>query len=170
MIPIKERTIESRVIKLRNGELQGDTFCPNLYTLCNNPLSWLIRSFKGYMMSTPIKEKITHTLFIDDLKIYADSVTSALFVLNMIKPRMLDCGLEWNKKKCKGCFLKKGKYTQCEDLLLDDDSKIECLKEGETYKFMGVQQYVKLDKKYIRNLLINYCKTKNSYNLEVQFI
>ena len=160
MIPIKERTIESRVIKLRNGELQGDTFCPNLYTLCNNPLSWLIRSFKGYMMSTPIKEKITHTLFIDDLKIYADSVTSALLVLNMIKPRMLDCGLEWNKKKCKGCFLKKGKYTQCEDLLLDDDSKIECLKEGETYKFMGVQQYVKLDKNTLETSLSTTVKQR----------
>ena len=85
VIPLKDKCVETKAIKLRNGELQGDTYCPNLYTLCNNLVSWLIRSFKGYVLSKPIKEKVTHSLFIDDLKNYSNSVKEAVVSLNKIK-------------------------------------------------------------------------------------
>ena len=153
VIPLKEKTIESQPIKLKNGELQGDTFCPNLYTLCNNLVSWVIRSFNGYVLSKPIKEKVTQTLFIDDMKNYWASPKAAVPGLNMIKSCMKDCGLEWNEAKCKGCFLKKGKFCEHEDLILEDETKIECLKEGESYKFMGVYQSIQLDKNRLESSL-----------------
>ena len=59
---------------------------------------------------------------------------------------MADCGLQWNRDKCKGCFLKSGKVEECADLMLNDHTKIECLKMGETYKFMGIYQSTKMDK------------------------
>ena len=55
---------------------------------------------KGYVLSSPIKEKVTHSLFIDDLKVYNNSIKAAVNALNVIKSCMLDCGLEWNEKKC----------------------------------------------------------------------
>lgn len=60
---------------------------------------------------------------------------------------MADCVLQWNMDKCKGCFLKSGNIEQCDDLILNDNTKIECLlKMGETYKFMGIYQSTKVDK------------------------
>ena len=72
-IPVKEGVKESGVIIISNGILQGDSFCPALYTLSKNVISWLVRSFEGYTLAKPISTKITHTLFIDDLKGYAKS-------------------------------------------------------------------------------------------------
>ena len=95
-IPVKEGVVESNVINLTNGELQGDTMCPNLYTLCGNPVAWSLRATHGYVLSAPIKEKITHTLFIDDLKGYVRSTKIAIEVLSILKSRMADSGQEWN--------------------------------------------------------------------------
>ena len=146
VIPLKDGPVESTPIELTNGELQGDTYCPNLYTLCNNLVSWLARSFDGYVLSTPIKQKVTHTLFIDDMKNYWATLRALLYGMNLIKACMKDCGLEWNEKKSAGCFLKRGKFSEHVDLIMDDGTVIKCLKEGETYKFMGVYQSTQLDK------------------------
>ena len=73
VIPVKDGNKESCVIRINNGILQGDSFCPGLYTLSKNVISWLVRSFEGYTLSKPIAFKLTHTLFIDDLKGYAKS-------------------------------------------------------------------------------------------------
>ena len=67
---------------------------------------------------------------------------------------MKDCGLEWNEKKCKACFLKSGKFQECDDLVLYDGKKIECLKEGESYKFMGIHQSIKLEKDKLESSLL----------------
>ena len=61
VVPLKDGLVESSVIDLKNGELQGDTFCPNSYTLCNNLVSWVIRSLKGYIKN----EKFRTTLISD---------------------------------------------------------------------------------------------------------
>ena len=145
VIPVETGNVESKVIKLTNGELQGDTFCPNLYTLCNNPLSWKLRSFKGYTMSTPIKDKVTHSLFIDDLKGYAMSIRTGEAIMNTIKPLMADSGCEWNAKKSKACYNSKGKVVERDDMIMEDGTKISFLKPGETYKFMGVHESNEFD-------------------------
>ena len=146
VIYLKDGAVESTPIELSNGELQGDTYCPNLYTLCNNLVSWIARTHDGYVMSKPIKKKVTHTLFIDDMKNYWASIRAGIAGMSLIKACMRDCGLEWNEKKCKGCFLERGKFVEHADLILDDGSKIECLKIGESYKFFGIYQSVRLDR------------------------
>ena len=120
------------------------TFCPKLYTLYNNLVSWLIRSLNGYVLSKPIKEKVTHSLFIDELKTYSYSLKSGIATLNLIKPCMLDCGLVWNAKKCKICFLKRGKLFDCGEITLGDGMKMKCLEEGETYKFYILTSFKQL--------------------------
>ena len=41
-----------------------------------NLVSWVIRSTEGYVLSKPISKKVTHTLYIDDLKGYSDEIKS----------------------------------------------------------------------------------------------
>ena len=146
VIQLEDGPVESTPIELTNGELQGDTYCPDLYTLCNNLVSWVARSTDGYILSKPIKKKVTHTLFIDDMKNYWASIIAGIVGMSLIKACMKDCGLDWNEKKCKGCLMIRGKFVEHEDVLLDDGSKIECLKVNETYKFMGVYESIRIDK------------------------
>ena len=75
-------TEKSPVIKFRRGLLQGDSICGCLYTMSINPTAWKLRTHDGYQLSKPAQGKMTHSLFVDDLKIYAKSkekLTKALF-------------------------------------------------------------------------------------------
>ena len=114
----------------------------------------IIRSTSGYVMSAPIKEKITHTLFIDDLKGYTKSIKTAGEVLIKLKSRMADSGQEWNLSKCKGLFIHKGKVEEGDDLVLEDGSVLELLKKDENYKFMGVHQTNQYDMSYLEPKLL----------------
>ena len=140
-IPGKDGSVESDTIQFWNGELQGDSFSPAMYTLTTNPVSWKIRSFQGYVLSKPIKEKVTHALFIDDLKCYVKKKLVKKTIMT-IKKCMRDSALLWNSKKCKRANLIKGKFdiVAVENIELDDGFVIESLKEGELYKYKGVPQ------------------------------
>ena len=72
----------------------------------------------------------------------------------------MNCGLEWNPSKCKGCLLKRGKFSEYEDLVLYDGTKMKCLEEGDTYKFMGVYQNIKLDKDRLESSLLKMVKQR----------
>ena len=144
-IPVVDGYKESRLIHLNNGILQGDSYCPALYVLTMNVVSWLIRSSEGYMMSKPISKKVTHTLYIDDLKGYVRTLAKLNYMLNLIYNCMRDAGLLWNPKKCKFMALRRGKFCWYEDITLNSGTIIKCLKEGEDYKFMGVPQSSKLN-------------------------
>ena len=180
-IPVKEGYKDSRNIQLLSGILQGDTYCPQLYCLSKNVVGWVIRSSEGYKISKPISLKVTHTLFIDDLKGYVKSFASLVFMLNLIKKYMKDAGLEWNPKKCKFFALIRGHYRFYDDITLDDGDVIKCLKENENYEFLGVPQHTKIDAETLQKEIlktvqkrshiiwssalsdINKCKASNTF-------
>ena len=140
-IPTSEGVQESRIIKFSNGELQGDSLGPAFYTLAKNPPSWVIRQRDGYTLSAPIKKKVTHTLFVDDLKKYDKSKVTLTRSLELIRNMMADAGLLWNEKKCKCVHMKKGKVeTEEGDVVLSDGFKVKCLQSTDTYKFLGVPE------------------------------
>ena len=64
---------KSLVIKFRRGLLQGDFICGCLYTMSINPTAWKLRTHEGYQLGKPVQGKMTHSLFVDDLKVYAKS-------------------------------------------------------------------------------------------------
>ena len=70
-----EKILTSRKINIRKGFLQGDSYSPVGFCLTEIPISMLIEETDGYTMGQKDKErvKITHSLFIDDLKIYQES-------------------------------------------------------------------------------------------------
>ena len=140
-IPTAQGVIQSRLIHFSNGELQGDSLGPLLYTLAKNPISWVLRQQEGYVLSAPIKEKVTHALFVDDLKKYDGSVPALGRNLQITRNMMGDAGLGWNEKKCKCAHLKRGKMF-IEDLTLEDGFKLKCLDSLDLYKYLGVPECV----------------------------
>ena len=65
----KEGYETSDVIRFNKGLPQGDALCPRLFTLCLNPISWKLKASEGYKLSRPLSGKITHLLYLDDMKI-----------------------------------------------------------------------------------------------------
>ena len=54
---------------------------------------------------------------------------------------MGNAGLEWNMKKCKVMHIERGKLVMLDgDIRLYDNTIIECLKDSESYKFLGVPE------------------------------
>ncbi len=64
-----EAGVVSRLVKFRRGLYQGDSLSPFLFTLAIAPLSHMLRRWGGFV-SDYHPNPVTHTLFMDDLKIY----------------------------------------------------------------------------------------------------
>ena len=96
------------------------------------------RTTEGYRLSKPLSTIVTD-LYIDDLKIYADSEKKLNTALRSTRGKMQDSGLQWNPKKCSVVHVKKGvKVEDVEGVKFDEASVIQCLKEGKQYNFLGV--------------------------------
>ena len=142
VIPLAEHDVISEPIFIKSGVLQGDVICPNLYTLSTNPMSWELRRFEGYKLSKPLKGKITHVLFIDDLKTYNNSQKSQCITMSHAKSIMQDAGLTWNVKKTKVANIKRGIADISEShLQLNDASLIPYLESEDSYKFLGILEH-----------------------------
>ena len=63
----------SETIQFKKGLQQGDALCPLLFTLYLNPIAWKLRAAEGYKLTKPVSQKVTHLLYVDDLKVYASS-------------------------------------------------------------------------------------------------
>ena len=63
----------SDTIQFKKGLPQGDALCPFLFTLCLKLIAWKSSAAEGYKLTKPISQKVTHLLYVDDLKVYASS-------------------------------------------------------------------------------------------------
>ena len=141
VVPLENEDFVSESISITNGVFQGDVPSGDLFTLSLNPVAWELRRYAGYVVSKPVSSKITHLFFIDDLKVFCGSLTSLINILSAIKEKMEDAGLFWNAKKCNVIILKRGKIDlTCDEIVLDDGTKIKCLKDEDLYKFLGVPE------------------------------
>ena len=73
---------------------------------------------------------------------------------------MEEAGLLWNDKKCKFMSIKKGKFAFAVDITLTYGSIIKCLKQDETYEFMGISQRLKMEDKSLAQDLLKTVKQR----------
>lgn len=124
----------------RRGVPQGDTLSPRLFCLALAPISYALeQAVKGYTFSHERLEdpyKITHLLYVDDLKVYAqtsDDLNNALRTVRCLSEKV---GLQFNQKKCSTAHLG-GKYEKFE--------QVPVLELGQTYKYLGIEQWLGTD-------------------------
>ena len=129
---------ESSKVTIRKGILQGDSLCPKLFTIYINPVAWKIRVTDGYILSKPIRLKITQLMFIDDLKVFAANEKILHLVLKLIQKCMEDLNMEWREKKFSIMNVKRGKPEEHPDLHLSETTKIRAVSENAPYKFLGI--------------------------------
>ena len=63
-------------------------------------MAWLLKSTEGYKLSKPTDDRVTHLLYIDDLKVFASTGSKINTVLRSEVGAMKDLGLHVNPKKC----------------------------------------------------------------------
>ena len=91
---IHRRKIERKSTKKENEILQGDSYSPVGFCLTEVYISMLIEETDGYTMGQRDKERVkrTHSLFINDLKIYQECHRKLKVVNEMIVKASMDTG------------------------------------------------------------------------------
>ena len=104
--------------------------------------------------------KITHLLFVDDLKLYAKSENKISVVKKKVKEMYEDIGMPWGLEKCASLHIVRGKVSKGEDLLIEANGSISVMESSDKYKFLGkYENFEQLDmftfqKEYLRRLNI----------------
>ena len=128
-------------MRYRRGLFQGDSLSPLLFCLCLAPLSYGLRRLEGYKCDS-LGGKITHQLFMDDLKVYArgeESLDRALTVVDEVSTAI---GMKLGLRKCAVAHMVRNRLVKM-DYDLPKGRSIKSLEGGEYYKYLGVEQIFK---------------------------
>ena len=119
-------------VKVKRGIFQGDSLSPLLFCLAIDPLSKLIKKEQiGYSLSKSrkkddkIKDQISHLLFMDDLKLYAEDEHGLEKLIEVVHAFSKDIGMEFGLDKCAKCTIKKGKKIKGVDIEIEQGQFIE---------------------------------------------
>ena len=106
--------------------------------LSMNPTTWWLQSIKGYTYLHNKQEKLTHLLYVDDLKTYHKSAQKALLLTKTAKSMFEDIGLFWGLDKCATINIVRGKLqTNEENVSISDTEELKILGTDDHYKFLG---------------------------------
>ena len=146
------RVITSRWIKIRKGFLQGDSYSPVGFCLSEVPVGMLLEDTEGYLMGEPGNRSLkrTHSLFIDDLKVYQRDHNKLKIANEVIVKASQDTGACYGVKKCAEIVFERGRMISGEGLeVLTERMKALDPSQNEVYKFLGCEQGAKMDVKAI---------------------
>ena len=133
----------SRWIRILCGFLQGDSYSPVGFCITEIPVCILLQHSRGYRMGEPGNHVIkrTHSLFVDDLKVYQESHKALKIVNEIIVQASHDTGACYGVSKCAEIIYQNGKMVRGEGLqVLEERMKMMNPDENEIYKFLGIEQ------------------------------
>ena len=142
----------SRWIDIKKGFLQGDSYSPVGFCLTEVPIAMLLEETDGYRMGPAGERNIkrTHSLFIDDLKVYQESHHKLEVANEIIVKASMDTGACYGVKKCAEVIFKDGKMVKGEGLnVLEERMSVLDPEKKEVYKFLGCEQGDKIDVKMV---------------------
>ena len=135
----ENETVTTDNINIKTGIFQGD--CPSGFHFIICLLSWLLKRTKiGYNISgrnTPAI-KISHLLFMDDLKLYANNDSNLKILLEVVREYSEDVRMGFGLDKCNKLTIKNGKTVPSDDIILTNNESIKALDNTEVYKYLGM--------------------------------
>ena len=94
------------LVDIRRGIFQGDTLSPLIFALYMVPLTKIPQIVKpGYTLGY---EKINHSFFMNDLKVYGKNKAEIESLVSTIQLISQDTGMKFGIKKCGVVVLKQG--------------------------------------------------------------
>lgn len=125
-------------VSISRGIFQGDSLSPLWFCLALNPLSHLLNStMYGYRLDIQDKEtKINHLLFMDDIKLYAESKSQLASLIQLTEAFSRDINMTFGLDKCAIISITRGTADRQADGVMN----IKSLLPGETYRYLGISQ------------------------------
>lgn len=133
-------TINYGEVNIKCGIFQGDALSPLLFCMALFPLSELLsKSGTGYQIKKN-DEKLHHLLFVDDLKLIANSDIELLEQIHLVTKFSEDINMKFGIDKCAKITIRKGRMITTSNIKLDNSEEIKQLEGGESYKYLGFQE------------------------------
>ena len=140
-------------VRINRGIYQGDSLSPLIFCLTLDPLSKIIKDLNiGYNVGKvrgqdANKEIISHLLFMDDIKLFADSDENLQKLIQTVHDYSNDIHMEFGLDKCAKCTIKTGKKMETDGFELQDGSIIQDLQEDASYKYLGIEENTNIQHK-----------------------
>ena len=126
-------------VNIRRGIFQGDSLSPLLFVAALIPLTIILRKTGFGYQTSKNAAKISHLLYMDDLKLYGKSVPELELLLNRVRIFSYDISMEFGLNKCATLTIQRGSLVQTEGINLPNN-KIRGLNLGESYNYLGILQ------------------------------
>ena len=139
-------TIETLEIEYHKGVLQGDMLSSILFVLSVNPLSYILHKKEGYKLGTGTKRcNLLNLFFVDDLKLYAISLEQLINLLKIVVEYSKDIGMSFGDSKCAYQCIQRAKRKEIGSPIRVDHLTVQEIKEGDNYKYLGIDESVGFD-------------------------
>ena len=127
-------------VNIKRGIFQGDSLSPLLFVMSLLPLTLLLRKEEmfSYKMS-PFNYSLNHLLFMDDLKLFAQSQRAINELVRVVERFSTDIGMAFGIDKCATINIKEGVRSKMNGIELPSGEVIKEVAE-EGYKYLGVLQ------------------------------
>ena len=133
--------ITTETININCGIFQGDIPSPDLFILSLLPLSFLLRETKmGFVIGERNNMKISHLLYVDDLKLYASNDNQLRSLINITKHFSDDIRMSFGLDKCNKLSIIKGRLVSTNSNIPYNQGYITELNNGKTYKYLGFEE------------------------------
>lgn len=155
----KSSTLTIRDITIKKGIYQGDSLSPLLFCMSLFPLSSILNDTNTGYTCRMEKQKISHLLYVDDLKLIAKSEEELAEQLEKVQEFSKDIHMQFGLDKCAKAAFIKGRLKTKENIELDESTSIKALEQHEVYKYLGIDENdgiqhkemkTKLEKEYYR--------------------
>ena len=141
-------------VNINKGIFQGDSLSPLIFVKIMVPLTLLLRKEKIGIYYSEINEFINHLLFMDDLKLYAQSERTLAELVGVVEKFSRDIGMKFGIEKCACITIKNGNVSKALGIELPSGESIKTL-DNEGYKYLGVLQYCDIKHKEMKLLVKN---------------
>jgi hypothetical protein len=137
---VENEIIETEDIKIQCGIFQEDSLSPLLFCICLIPLiAQLTKLNTGYEQHIT-KTKISHLLYMDDLKLIAKSEEELRKQVQIVTTFSDDIHMDFGLEKCAKITFKKGKLIHSQNLVIDINREIQELEQGKMCKYLGIEE------------------------------
>ena len=125
-------------VHIKRGIFQGDSLSPLLFCLAMNPLSDILHE-TGRSYALKNGQKISHLLYIDDIKLDGRTENDINSLINATQIYSDDIKMKFGVKKCARLIAHRGKVVPTEGLEVEGGHIPDVSEEG--YKYLGIPQH-----------------------------
>ena len=126
-------------VNIRRGIFQGDSLSPLLFVVTLIPLTIILRKTVFEYQTSKNAAKISHLLYMDDLKLYGKSAPELESLLNTVRIFSNDISMEFGLDTCSTLTIQRGSVVQTEGINKPNNN-IRGLNLEESYKYLGILQ------------------------------